>query len=98
MVEVHGCAVVDSWRLLLGSNGDVAMTGRELLQVRCMLGISQASCASMMGANTVSGTSGFTATDIQTAEGNLNTISNSALNVSAEKFLRPFLNSEGGVV
>ena len=61
-----------------------------------MLGISQASAASLMGAQ-LTGTSLLTATDIQTAEGNLNTISNSSLNTAAEKFLRPALNFGQGI-
>lgn len=73
------------------------MTGFDLKCCRVALGISQASMATMLGANTVSGTSGFTATDIATAEGNGNNISNTALNTSAEKFLRPYINSGGGV-
>lgn len=73
------------------------MTGRELIQVRAMLGISQASCAALLGANTVSGTGLFTATDIATAEGNLNTIANTAVNISAEKFLRPHLSDNPSI-
>ena len=72
------------------------MTGAELLKARYMLGISQASAASLMGAQ-LTGTSLLTATDIQTAEGNLNTISNSSLNTAAEKFLRPALNFGQGI-
>ena len=72
------------------------MTGAELLKARYLLGIDQTSCAALMGAK-LSGTTNFTATDIQTAEGNLNTLTNSDLNTAAEKFLRPMLNLRQGV-
>ena len=66
------------------------------MKARYLLGIDQASCASLMGAQ-LSGTALLTATDIQTAEGNLNTIGNTNLNTAAEKFLRPHLNTRGGL-
>jgi hypothetical protein len=73
------------------------MTGAELFKVRQILGISQASAAASIGMNTVSGSGGFTATDISTAEGSPGTIANSALNISVEKFFRPTLNTLSGV-
>jgi hypothetical protein len=73
------------------------MTGVELLKIRMLLGITQASAAYMCGA-TSTGIGTFAASDIITAE-NLGgaAIADSGLNVACEKFLRPALKYAGGL-
>jgi hypothetical protein len=66
--------------------GDRNVSGAELLKVRTLLLLSQASAAAMLGYNAASASGTFSAADIAAAEGGSTTISNASLNTAAEKF------------